>query len=123
MPGTFITRVYLANNFSTKYAIRIQPETQTLVFDSRSNPDSGLDVIGRPWVVSRASRRSRQPVARTVAFKFSGAVPEGYKPNSVIRLPWLYPTGFDQLLSGKTGTYRGLPIVVVSSANESLPRA
>lgn len=123
MPGTFITRVYLANDFQSKYAIKLQPETQTLEFDGRSNPDSGTDVEGRPRIVVKGSRRSYQPIARTVSFKFAGAVPDGYKPNSVIRLPWLYPTGFDQLLAGKMGTYRGFPVVVISSLNESLPRA
>jgi len=121
MPGIFQKKVYLANDLNGKYAISIQPETQLLVFDGRSNPDAGNDFTGRSIIVTNASRKARRPTCRSVTFRFTGAVPVGYKPNSVIRLPWLRPEGFDQLSAGKTGTYQGFPVVVVGRREERIP--
>ena len=120
MPGAYIKVVYLADDFASKYAITIQPETKTLTFDGQANPDGGNDYIGRPIIVSSGSRRSRQPVARMVAFKFTSTAPAGYKVGSIMKLPWLRLDYFDRLVAGKTGTYQGFAVSVVGRYNEKI---
>lgn len=120
MPGSYVKKSYLANDYVTQYGIIVQPETLTLTLTGRANQDSGGQYSGHQVIVTKASVRSRRHRARTVSFRFKSVLPDGYKAGTVLRLPWLRPEGFDQLVPGSEGEYQGLPIVVVAKFAERI---
>ena len=88
------------------FPISIQPETQTFTLNGVANsapanpPGAGL-----PSATISRSRRSNGVNTRLVRFKFDGAPPPGYKPDSSIALPVLQAATYAAYGKSQTGTY------------------
>lgn len=121
--GAFIRVAYQASyNPVAIHPIRVQPETLALSVTiggvATVNTASAANINTPAGVRVSSGRRSRGVNARLIRIQFSGETPEGYRPGSTITLPALNP----QLLNaanGDTGTYLGLPIVVIGTSPET----
>ncbi len=121
MAGGFVKAEYYPGDGSAPRIIRIQPETRTLAFVGHSNGDTGASTFYRVvTVVSGGSRRSAKSFARLVKFQLTNGVPDGYKGNAILVLPWLYPQGFSDLTVGVKGTYLGFEATVMSRKDERM---
>lgn len=118
--GAFENSRYEDENLNIR-RIRVQPETLLLEINSTVNaaPAGALDSGYASAQVSQG-RRSLGCNARLVRVKFSGTPPTGYKPDSVISLPWLSQSTFAALQPGQTGTYLSSAIELVGKTAESI---
>lgn len=116
--GAFETSRYEDDNLNIR-RIRVQPETLLLTINGTANsaPAGAIDSGYASAQVSQG-RRSLGCNARLVRVRFSGAPPTGYKPDSVITLPWLQQASYAALNPGQTGTYLETPIVLVGKTAE-----
>lgn len=115
--GPFQTGVYQADG-GDFHRIRVQPETLALVIDSNTNDEASGTINSDFAAQSSRSRRSYGLHARVVRIKFTGDVPEGYKPESPIQLPWLVPGTYASLRAGQTGSYLGQAIELIGKTPE-----
>lgn len=101
------------------WRIRVQPETLALTIDGTANAGgTGTgDVSGT--VRTSQSRRAFGMKPRTVSFKFTGTVPDGYKGDPISNIPLLQEAIYDKALPLATGTYLGSAIEVLSRSPES----
>jgi hypothetical protein len=114
--GGFVTLKYQMSKADFICGVRCQPETETLTVDGTANSDA-TGAISFPYLV-RVGGGKREIGCRTrlVGFKFTeGNTPAGYKPGTIIYLPWFDPATFGTIVSGQTGTYapEGSPVPIV----------
>lgn len=119
--GAFENGFYAADNGDI-FSCKTQPETDALSINNVVNAQAA----GPRTVAQRArlsgSRRKLGCRARSVRIRFSDAVPEGYKPDSIIELPVYQKSiydGYAALGEGATGVYLTLPIELVGWTPES----
>lgn len=116
--GPFQRTFYELNNGEIA-AIRVQPETLALTLGGTANAaPAGPASVPSSAVVSRG-RRSRGINARLVRIVFD-TPPAGYKADSVITLPWLQDTSFDNLEPNDTGTYLGSAVTLIGKTAEAV---
>lgn len=122
--GAFLKAKYEASTDGLIHPIKIQPETETLAISGQANsqPTASLD----SKISARVGGGNRQLglKARNVAFRFVTA-PEGYKQDSIIRVPWLRPDTYNAAtIDGAEGSYvvNGTPedIIVVGGTDENV---
>lgn len=116
--GAFESSRYEDDNLNIR-RIRVQPETLLLTINGTANsaPAGAVDSGYASAQVSQG-RRSLGCNARLVRVRFSGTPPTGYKPDSVITLPWLQQSSYAALNPGQTGTYLETAIVLVGKTAE-----
>jgi len=103
--GPFETVAY-STDTGAIYPIKIQPETMTLSIDGTANAAPAGPIQGNlPSAQVSKGRRAHGINARLVRFRFTGAVPPGYKPDGVISLPVLSQATYAGWGKGQTGTY------------------
>lgn len=116
--GPFTLSRYLADNGQVK-PIRIQPETIGLTLGTDTNIAPVTPVTsGATFARVSGGNRRYGTKARSVTLRFSGAVPDGYTPNAILRVPVLQPAVWDAVSAGGTGQYLGSPVVVVGKSAE-----
>lgn len=88
------------------FPIRIQPETESLTLNGVVNAAPANPVgEGLPSARVSTGRRSFGVNARLIRFRFTGAVPPGYKENGVLTLPVLQAATYSAYSKTQTGTY------------------
>lgn len=118
--GSFKNSKY-ADNSGIIYRIRIQPETEELVIDNVPNdPPSGSPLPGSGWAKVAGGTRQRGVYPRKIGVKFTGSVPDGYKPGGTHYIPVLKreSLGDYTVVEGLTGTYLGHDVIVVGMSPE-----
>lgn len=114
--GTFETTRYETNDGGV-CAVRVQPETLEAVVNSVTNT-APTGAINQEASAIVSGGRGNGVFCRRVRLQFTGDVPEGYKENGVVTIPWLRPTGWNGFRRGQTGTYLGEPVRVVGRTAE-----
>lgn len=115
--GNF-TRSFYTTDAGAVASIRIQPETLTLSLDGGTNLSPGGPATLPISARVSGSNRGIGLKARTVRFRFTGAVPEGYATNGILTLPVLSQTFYNAINAGDTGTYLGSAVEVVGKSPE-----
>lgn len=103
------------------YTVRVQPETKAFAVGALTNsyPTGTATVLGR-YPLNLGGKRRKPFSARSVSIRFTGAVPDGYAANSVIRIPIFRPEFYDAISIGATaGTYLGVACEVVGKSAET----
>jgi hypothetical protein len=118
MAGKFVHVEYLTDDYQSRFDIKIQPETKSLILDGRSNDDGGNEYTDKPSIKVAGSRRGRGNFARRVWFRFTEGVPVGYASNGTLSLPWLRPEGYAGFTSSSVGTYQGFPVQFLKKQDE-----
>ncbi len=137
--GSFVDGFYELNNGDIA-AIRVQPETAALVLDTVTNAiPTGPATLPVSAKVSKTNREIGIG-PRTVTIEFTaadgvldvlvqiiargeptGAVPDGYAPNSKITLPWFQAASWNALPPrGATGTYLAVGVRMTGKSPESI---
>ena len=118
--GSFILVAYHSSMLRRSFRLWVQPETLTLNIGAVSNAAPAGTAILPSAQVSQGKRKKGLN-SRSVTFKFApGDEPTGYKAESPITLPWLQDnSAFDGAFAGQTGTYQGVAISIVGTANET----
>lgn len=117
--GAFTSSRYAAEA-GTIHPIRVQPETLAATIGGTANdPPAGA---ANSKISARVSNGNRQfgLKPRRVSFKFTGALPTGYKADQVLTIPALTKAFWDLAIKDAEGTYLGLPIKIVSSLSEQV---
>lgn len=107
--GGFLTAGYEAGD-GTVHAIRIQPETASLVVNGVTNTIPAQPAGGYVQPQAKVSGGKGQIglTARRVGIKFGTTPPAGFSTGSTIYLPWLQADTFPQFVPrGAAVTYRG----------------
>lgn len=115
--GVFTLSKYEADS-GTVYSVRVQPETLAASVGGGANTAPTGNVTGEPSAMVGGSRRSIGVHCRGVRIRFTGAAPEGYKPQGVIFIPILTEARYDAITRGATGTYLGAAVEVVGKVPE-----
>jgi hypothetical protein len=100
--------------------IRVQPETIAAIFTPGGANAAPAGVADLPlFAKSRGTRRSYGINARSVRIRFTGAVPDGYAPNSIVSIPILTPAVYNAIVAGaSTVTYLGSQGIVIGKSSE-----
>ena len=100
-------------------SIKVQPETIAATFTPGGANAAAGGTVTSP-VAARATGGNRKYgiKARAVSFVFTGAVPDGYKSASTLRIPILTPAVYNAITTGSTGTYLGNAIQVIGKSPE-----
>ena len=120
--GQFQTEFYV-DDFTLPYFVSIQPETLTLTIGTQANDAPTATATPSTYTLNlRESRKKNGVHAREVTVRLTaagtGATAE-YAAGTRHTLPWLDPTTFSAVVKNATGTYQGIPCVVVSRTAES----
>lgn len=117
--GSFVLSKYSSNLTSRIHAIRVQPETLALEIDGTSNDAPGA-VVSSPISASVTKGKEAYGLCpRKVIVKFTGTVPDGYKPDQSYSIPIMLRTTFDGINLADTGTYLGQAVQVTGKMPES----
>lgn len=118
--GRFELTFYEDGN-GTIHPIRVQPETLLLTINGVANaaPTGPADSGVASAQVSKG-RNSIGYNARLVSIRFPTNPPDGYKPDQIIRLPWLRDTTFGNIQAGQSVTYLGSTGVVAGKTPEKI---
>lgn len=116
--GAFILSRYQADNGDI-HPIRIQPETALANVGGVNSPPAGAADVA-VFARTGGGKREYAKKARSVSVRFTGAAPDGYAPNTTLRIPILTSSIFDDIIpGGTTGTYLGSPVIVIGKQAES----
>ncbi len=117
--GRFLRSRYGAGNLVDIYAIRVQPETLLLQIGTNTNAPPAGTITQRTSALATGGRRNKGMNARKVRFTFpDGGAPEGYKEGSVLTLPILTQSMYNDIAPNQVGQYLGVPIIVVGKTPE-----
>lgn len=116
--GAFTISFYQANNLTSIYGVRVQPETLDLVIDGTSNTAGGAASNQQIQATVAGKRRRNGVNCRKVRFRFKTTAPAGYKLGQIITLPILTPTFYEVIEKFQEGTYLGQVITVVGKTPE-----
>lgn len=115
--GAFVLSKYEADS-GTIYPIRVQPETLAATIGSANAAPAGVtdaEVFAR----TGGGNRRYSIKARAVSVRFTGAVPDDYAPNQLLRIPILTQSVYDGITVGDSGTYLGSAVQVVGKLREA----
>lgn len=116
--GKFTRSTYESDDGKIR-SIRVQPETLAATLGGTANAaPAGTLTTGLGSAKVSGSRRSLGCNARTVTLQFTGAVPDGYMPESVVTIPILTKALFDAVAKGTTGVYLGVAVIVLFKTPE-----
>lgn len=118
--GAFELSFYEDENGNV-HSIRVQPETILLSINGTAN--TAATGPADPGFASAQVSKGRNSIgynARLVSIKFPTNPPTGYKPDQIIRLPWLRQTTFGAIQAGQTVTYLGSTGVVAGKTPEKI---
>lgn len=116
--GIFEKAKYQADNGLDIYPVRVQEETMQLVIDGIANdePAAAKTMPVRARIAGK--RRQIGMNCRKIRIEFTGAPPAGYALNQVLTVPILTPDMFNGIEVDDTGTYLGVPIIVIGKTPE-----
>ena len=118
--GAFQISKYAANDGTSIYPVRLQPETIAADFDGTAN-DEPAGATTEPLFAKVSRSNGAYGVRpRKVTFRFTGTPPTGYKADQTYDIPILQAALWDSINPGTTGNYLGVATQVVSKAPESL---
>ncbi len=120
MPGIYTYSIYQDDEHSNYYRVKVQPETLSLVINSKQNTGSSGNAFDYPPMKITGSRRKITSTPRKVILKWVAATPSGYSSTGTIILPWLDAFGFTQFAVGSQGEYFGLPVEVKLKLSEQI---
>lgn len=120
MPGSYTYAIYQDDQYSNYYRVKVQPETLSLVINSRQNLGSSGNAFDQNPMKIAGSRRKSTSTPRKVILKWVADPPSGYSRTGTIILPWLDAFGFTQFAVGSQGEYLGLPVEVKLKLNEQI---
>lgn len=115
MAGKFTFSKYEKDD-GTILNIKLQPETLTSV----NVAPSGAVEAGWPSAQVAKGRRSIGIHARYISCKWTGAVPDGYDADGVLRVTILTKSVYDGLALGSTFTYLGQPTRIIGLTGEKI---
>lgn len=118
--GIFLNANY-EDNKGDVHAIRIQPETASLVIGGVGNAIPALPAGGLVQPVAQVSggKNQRGLTARRIGIRLTAASPEGgYLERGTHYVPWLAPATFPDPALKETGIYNGNACVVIGSSPE-----
>lgn len=115
--GAFLETKYQADNGDV-HPIRVQPETVAASLGTANIAPTGAVTIDL-FATARKSKRSYGVGARTARLRFTGAVPDGYKPGQVLTVPVLTIAVYNGLTRASTITYLGQPAALVGKSAET----
>jgi hypothetical protein len=107
MAGKFTSAFYESSDVAGRtFAIRVQPETLTLTVGGVANVGVAGPATESIGILVGGSQRRRGAHSRKVRVAFTGAVPDGYSPSSILSLPVLNIALWEQLNTApdQTGT-------------------
>lgn len=102
------------------WRIRVQPETLALTIAGTANAGGTGTGATNGTVRTSQSKRAFGVKPRTVSFKFTGTIPEGYKGDPISNIPLLQEAIYNAATPLATGTYLGAAIEVLSRSPESV---
>lgn len=118
--GAFQLAKYEANDGTSIYPVRLQPETLAAEFDGTAN-DEPAGATNQP-IFAQVSRANGgygvRP--RKITVRFTAAPPTGYKADQTYDLAIMTAALWNAAVPGQTGTYLGVATQVVSKAPESI---
>lgn len=116
--GVFTISKYEADSGDI-HPIRVQPETIAANIGTANSPPTAA-VDNSLFARSGGGNRAYGIRARYVTVRFTGAAPDGYAPNTRLKIPVLTSQAWDDAVPGETtGTYLGAAIQVVSKVREA----
>lgn len=98
---------------------RVQPETLAATIDAVANVGHAGPATAPGSATISQGRRTAGVNMRYVTLEFTGALPDGYSGDNV-KIPVLTPATFAAWTDGKTGTYLGVAVKVVSRVGETV---
>ena len=118
--GAFQIAKNEANDGTSIYPVRLQPETLGAAFDGTANAEP-TGATNQP-IFAQVSRANGgygvRPRKATV--RFTAAAPTGYKADQTYTLPVMTAALWDSIVPGQVGTYLGVATQVVSKTPESI---
>lgn len=116
--GAFVNSRYEADNDAI-HPCRVQPETVAANLGAANAAPTGA--VTNPFKArSTGGNRAYGLKMRAVSVRFTGALPDGYAANQILRIPVLTKAVFDGIIANTTtGTYLGAPIIVVGKIKEA----
>lgn len=115
--GSFVITKYETNRGEI-LPIKVQPETVSASVGSANTAPTGAVSVNL-FAKAQKNRRSYGVGARGVRLKFTGTVPTGYAPNSIVSVPILTPTVWNAIDGTTTGTYLGAAVIAVGTYEET----
>lgn len=117
MPGSYLVGAKYEADDGGIYKIRVQPETtQANIGSANAAPAGAVDRQGSVRV--GGGNREFGIKARSVTVRFTGAAPDDYVDNPILRIPILTKAVYDAINTGTTGTYQGVAISVIGKQPE-----
>lgn len=116
--GNFVISIYVTDN-GDKVPIKTQPETLAATIGGAANASGAAPVTkGFPSADVSRSKKSIGIHARTVSLRFTATAPAGYAANSILRIPVLTRTLWDDAGKGTVVSYLGVAGVVAGRSPE-----
>lgn len=116
--GTFVNSKYEADSGDI-HPCRVLPATLAANVGAVNAAPTGTVTVEFK-ARSTGGNRAYGLKMRAVSVRFTGALPDGYAANQLLRIPVMTKTVWDDVVAGETtGTYRGAPIIVVGKIREA----
>lgn len=116
--GAFTRSKYEADSGDI-HPIRVQAETLTASLGGGANSAPAGAIDNGQLVRVGGSPRAYGIKARSVTLLTGDTPPDGYKPNSYLRIPILTEARYDAIVLYSTGTYNGATVTIVGKNRES----
>jgi hypothetical protein len=117
MPGSYLVGAKYQSDDGGIYKIRVQPETAQANIGGANNPPAGA-VNRQGSARVGGGNREFGVKARSVTVRFTGAAPDEYVDNPILRIPILTKALYDGINPGATGTYLGAAVSVIGKQPE-----
>lgn len=118
--GAFSISKYQANDGTSIYPVRLQPETLAAEFDGTANAEPA-GATNQPIFAQVSRANGAYGVRpRKATIRFTATPPTGYKVDQTYTLPIMTSALWDTIVPGQVGTYLGVATQVVSKAPESI---
>lgn len=116
--GAFVTARYQTDN-GDLVNIKVQPETLTATLGTANASAGAAADTGWPSAQVSKSKRAIGINARTVSIRLTAEL-EGYKPDSILRIPVTTKARWDALSKDSAVTYQATAGVVVGKSAEKI---
>lgn len=119
--GKFTSSFYEMSSDLGGYVLkcRVQPETLTATIDTTANAGHAGPATAPGSSTISQGRRTSGVNMRYVTLAFTADLPDGYSGDPV-KIPVLKPATFAAWSPGKTGTYLGVAVKVLSRVGETV---
>lgn len=118
--GAFVKSKYQAtsDNGGGIFSVRIQPETLACTIATVANaaPTGAVDQVVSARV--GGGKRKIGMNCATISMKFTGTLPDGYKPDGILVIPALTTAFRAAAVVGAVGTYLGEAVEVIGRSPE-----